>query len=307
MSIKEFNQKGNVQILWDLISEEEIFKFLTPNIQNNIYSIFLNNLQDFFVAERKNNSLVDLNKKYILLVLNYIKKNYMIQPSKITIYNEPPAKELITYEEIYNDKKSQFEKDLTKRQEEFEESMNLKTPPLPEFADKDRDKPIKEIDKILKEMQAQRNYEVEQINRTYNSSTQVDNWLKPQETSLKIEKLVNPELKLEETQNTRFSFLDSFDKNISQNNQKKSVSFSDNDQIKTFVKEKEKEIEDEEDSSIFSKLKRVNTQDNISLQIHEPNIRDPIINEDRISKIEQNITSLNEKMDIIIEILNRRN
>ena len=307
MSIKEFNQKGNVQMLWDLISEEEIFKFLTPNIQNNIYSIFLNNLQDFFVAERKNNSLVDLNKKYILLVLNYIKKNYMIQPSKITIYNEPPAKELITYEEIHNDKKSQFEKDLTKRQEEFEESMNLKTPPLPEFADKDRDKPIKEIDKILKEMQAQRNYEVEQINRTYNSSTQVDNWLKPQETSLKIEKLVNPELKLEETQNTRFSFLDSFDKNISQNNQKKSVSFSDNDQIKTFIKEKEKEIEDEEDSNIFSKLKRVNTQDNISLQIHEPNIRDPIINEHRISKIEKNITILDEKMDKIIEILNRRN
>ena len=238
MSIKEFNQKGNVQMLWDLISEEEIFKFLTPNI----YSIFLNNLQDFFVAERKNNSLVDLNKKYILLVLNYIKKNYMIQPSKITIYNEPPAKELITYEEIHNDKKSQFEKDLTKRQEEFEESMNLKTPPLPEFADKDRDKPIKEIDKILKEMQAQRNYEVEQINRTYNSSTQVDNWLKPQETSLKIEKLVNPELKLEETQNTRFSFLDSFDKNISQNNQKKSVSFSDNDQIKTFIKENETSV-----------------------------------------------------------------
>lgn len=299
MSIKEFNQKGNVQILWDLISEEEIFKFLTPNIQNNIYSIFLNNLQDFFVAERKNNSLVDLNKKYILLVLNYIKKNYMIQPSKITIHNEPPAKELITYEEIHNDKKSQFEKDLTKRQEEFEESMNLKTPPLPEFADKDRDKPIKEIDKILKEMQAQRNYEVEQINRTYNSSTQVDNWLKPQETSLKIEKLVNPELKLEETQSSRFKHINSLDQNNSLNSQKKNVSFSNDNQVNLF---NDNELDDEEDNNILSKFKKIKKEENITLQINEPKI-----NEDRISKIEKNITILDEKMDKIIEILNRRN
>ena len=42
--------------------------------------------------------------------------------------------------------------------------------------------------KILKEMQTHRNYEVEQINRTYSNTSKVDNWLKPQETSLKNEK-----------------------------------------------------------------------------------------------------------------------
>jgi hypothetical protein len=304
MSIKEFNQKENIQMLWDLISEEEIFKFLTPNIQNNIYSIFLNNLQGFYEVERKNNSLVELNKKYIILKHNYIKKNYPYQPSKITIHNEQPVKELITYEEIHSDRKSQFEKDLIRRQEEFEDSMNLKAPQVPVFADKDTDKPIKEIDKILKEMQSKRNYEVEQINRTYDSSNQVDNWLKPQETSLKNEKIVKPELKIEETQNSRFKFLNSLDQNISPNNQKKTVSFSDNDQIKTFTSDSDLSlIEHEEDNNnIFSKLKKIKKEDNLSSQIYENNI-----NEDRILKIERNISKLNDKLDKIIDLLNYKN
>jgi hypothetical protein len=185
---KQFIQPENIQMLWDIISDEEIFKFLNKSVQNSIYDIFLKNFQGFYENEKQNILLVDLNKKYILLILNYIKKTYPYQPSKIKIHNENTFKDLITYEEIHNDRQTQFEKDLSKKQEEFEDSITLKKPPLPEFADKERDKPIQEIDKILKEMIVTRNYEVEQINRTFNTSNQVDNWLKPQETSLKNEK-----------------------------------------------------------------------------------------------------------------------
>jgi len=300
MSIKQFNQNENIQMLWDIISDEELFKFLTPDIQKNVYIMFINNLQGFFDVERKNNSLnslVDLNKKYILLILNYIKKNYPYQPSKITIHNESPTKELITFEEIQNDRKSQFDRDLTKRQEEFENSMSLKVPPVPEFADPkgEKDKPIKEIDKILKEMQAQRKYEVEQINRTYNTTNQVDNWLKPQETSLKNEKMIKPELSLEETQssqNGRFKYLNSLDQNVSPNNEKKTVTFSNTDQIKTFDS-----VLEDEDINLFSKFKKINKkEDNITLQINEPK-------EDRIDKLERNIIILNEKMDKMYRML----
>ena len=104
MSIKQFTQKDNIEMLWDVVSDEEIFKFLTPDIQSKISHLFLNNIQGFYEVERtKNNTLVDINKKYILLILNHIKKTYPYQPSKIKIYNEPPLKELITYEEIQND------------------------------------------------------------------------------------------------------------------------------------------------------------------------------------------------------------
>ncbi len=115
-------------MLWDVVSDEDIFKFLSPDIQSKIYTLFISNIQGFFEVERtKTNSLVDMNKKYILLILNHIKKTYPYQPSKIKIHNEQPQlKELITFEEIQNDRKSQFEKDFNRRQEEFEDSREDK-------------------------------------------------------------------------------------------------------------------------------------------------------------------------------------
>ena len=304
MSVNVFNREDNIKMLWDVISDEDIFTFLTPDIQSKIYNLFLNNIQGFFEVERKkSNLLVDLNKKYILLILNHIKKTYPHQPSKIKIYNEQPQlKEVITFEEIQNDRKSQFEKDFNRRQEEFEDSMTLKAPPVPEFSDKESDKPIKEMDKILKEMQAQRNYEVDQINRTYNTSNQVDNWLKPQETSLKTEKFQNNVDNLEESQNhSRFKFLNEIESSLSPNNAKKNVTFSNTSEIKTFQEP------DEEELNIFSKLKKVDKKDNIKLEINEPTINQNNLNEDRISKLERNVLNLNEKVDKILALLSQRN
>ena len=301
MSINMFTKKENIQMLWDVISDEDIFRFLSPDIQSKVYNLFLNNIQGFHELERtKTNSLVDINKKYILLILNHIRKTYPYQPSKIVIHNETPLKELITFEEIQNDKKSKIDRDFNRRQEEFEDSMTLKPPAVPEFADKKTDTPIKEMDKILKEMQAQRNYEVEQINRSYNTSNQVDNWLKPQETSLKTEKF---EARMEQPQsNNRFKYLNELDQNLSP---KKNVSFSNNDVVNVFSEH------DEEDINIFSKLKKVNKEerkeDNIRLEIDESIVNDTKLNEDRIEKLERNVANLNEKMDKILAILSQRN
>jgi len=295
MSIKAFTSKDNIQMLWDLISEEEIFKFLTPDIQNNIYTVFINNIPGFFDIEKvRLQSLVDINKKYIVLILDYIQKNYPYKPGKIVIHSDPPMKELITYEEIQNERKTKLERDFTRRQEEFEDSMTLKAPHVPEFSEKDVDKPIKEIDKILKEMQAQRNYEVEKINRTYNTSEQVDNWLKPQETSLKNDKLMKTKLETDNNTNNRFKYLNSLDQNFIPNNSKKNVRFDNEDQIKIY----NSDINLVEDDEIFSKLKKVKNQENISLKIEEQNS-----NEDRISNLEKNMNNLNEKMEIILELL----
>lgn len=311
MSVSSFNTTDNIKMIWDVISDEDIFTFLTPDIQGKVYDLFLNNIQGFFEVERKKtNLLVELNKKYIVLVLNHIKKTYPYQPNKIKIFNEKPqTKELITFEEIQNDRKSQFEKDLNRRQEEFDDSMTLKAPPLPEFSDKESDKPIKEMNKILKEMQAQRNYEVNQINRTYTTSNHLDNWLKPQETSLKTEKFENNTEQLEEPQSqNRFKFLNDLnnfneiDTSLSPTNSKKNVTFSNTDIVTTFQEP------DEEDNNIFSKLKKVEKkEDNIVLQIHEQNINGTNLNDDRIAKLERNVTNLNEKIDKILALLSQKN
>ena len=161
MNINNFLNKENINTLWDVISDEEIFKFLSRDIQTKISNLFSNNIKGFFETERtKTNSLIDLNKKYILLILNHIKKSYPYQPNKIKIYDELPVnehitvKEHITVEEIQNDRKTQFEKDLQQRQQEFENIINIKVPPVPEFADKSEEIPISEMDKIIKEMTA---------------------------------------------------------------------------------------------------------------------------------------------------------
>ena len=308
MSVSSFNTTDNIKMIWDVISDEDIFTFLTPDIQGKIYNLFLNNIQGFFEVERKKtNLLVELNKKYIVLVLNHIKKTYPYQPNKIKIFNEQPqTKELITFEEIQNDRKSQFEKDFNRRQEEFDDSMTLKAPSLPDFSDKESDKPIKEMDRILKEMQTQRNYEVNQINRTYNTSNHVDNWLKPQETSLKTEKFENNREQSEQPESqSRFKFLNDLneiDTSLSPTNSKKNVTFSNTDIVTTFQEP------DEEDNNIFSKLKKVEKkEDNIILQIHEQNINGTNLNDDRIANLERNVTNLNEKIDKIISLLSQKN
>lgn len=316
MSVRQFIQKDNVNMLWEVISDEEMFKLLSRDVQSKIYQLFLTNIQGFFDSERvKTNSLVDMNKKYILLILNHIKKNYSNQSnqsnqsSKIKIYNDP-VKELITYEDIQNERKSNFERDFNKRQEEFEDFMTVKAPPVPEFADKDRDIPIKEMDKILKEMQAQRNYEVEQINRTYNNTSQTDNWLKSQETSLKTEKFTHQrDLKPGETieqqshNYSRFKFLNELQEETSPKD-KKNVSFSNIEDIKTF------NIEDEEDDNIFAKLKKVDEnkkeerRENISLHLqNEETVFEN--NEDRIAKLEREVRNINSKIDKILELLTK--
>lgn len=300
MSVRQFIQKDNVTMLWEVISDEENFKFLTRDAQANTYQLFLNNIQGFFDNEKmKTNSLVDINKKYILLILNYIKQNFNIQPNKITIHQEP-VKESITYEDIQNDRRSKFDRDLNRRQEEFEDVMTIKAPPVPEFADKESDRPIKEMDKILKEMQAQRNYEIEQINRNQNTTTQVDNWLKPQETSLKTEKFTP----IEQPENySRFKFLNQESQEGVKD--KKNVSFSNIQEIQTF------NVDDEEDDNIFSKLKKVSGKqsENIKLEMYEPNMVETNFvdeeREDRIAKLEREVKNINNKMDQIMELLSR--
>jgi hypothetical protein len=195
MTIQSFLKKDNTDTLWYVIIDEDIFKFLSREVQGKVFQVFIDNIKGFFEVEKtKTNELIDMNKKYILLILTHIKKNYPNQMhNKIKIYNEPHIKESITYEEIQNDKKTQFEKDFLKRQEEFTNAITLHVPEVPDFTDKYTDTPISEMDKMIKEITAKRNYDVEQISQNHQVQIEnADSWLKPQETSVKSDKFITP-------------------------------------------------------------------------------------------------------------------
>ena len=307
MSLKKFIQKENVNILWEVIIDEESFQFLNKTEKQNIYQIFLNNLERFYETEKnKSKTLMELNKKYILFILNYIKKTFGDKtPSKIHIQEEiipeqtninMEIKELVTNEDIKNDRKTKFQNDFNRRQEEFQEYMTLKTPEPLDFNDKQKDDgPIKEMDKLLKEMQEQRNYEIENINRTYNNTTQVDNWLKPQETSLKNEKKAggyddDSTIKTNDNNNNgkRFRFLDSTleekPKTVTWDNQDIMIESNSSNQNDANIDTTNHDTS--EDTILFSRLKKLPTDEN-----------------PRILQLEKDIKDINNKLDKIFELL----
>ena len=298
MSIQTFLKKENVDTLWDVIVDEDIFKFLSRDVQGKVFQIFVENIKGFYEIERKTSTnLIDVNKKYILLILNYIKKNYSQQiPNKIKIFEDAPVKESITYEEIQNEKKSQFEKDLQLRQQEFTNAMALPVPDVPEFSDKFTEGPISEMDKMIKEMTAKRNYDVEQINRAnQHSMGNADNWLKPQETSVKTEKINSQRLPPSQS---RFS---SDNEIIDMQPKGKNVTWGENEE---FNIPNLQQIAEED--NIFKKLKKVPSNlENITLSMNEINAPSQI--EERLTHIEQTLESYNTKMEQILELLQNRN
>ena len=156
------------------------------------------------------------------------------------------------------------------------------------------------MDKIIKEMTEKRNYEVEQINYSYKSDiNNVNNWLKPQETSIKTEKLIQEE---NFKNNSRVKNLEKQENNLL----KKNVTWGINKEFK--LASSNLENIDEIEANIFSKLKKVSKKeeiiDNIKLTIEENTNENT--NENKIIYLENEIKSINKKIDIIIELLQNK-
>lgn len=334
MNVTFFLNNENVKVLWDVIIDEDIIKRQSREFQENILNLFRSNIKGFYdVESKKTNNLVDMNKKYILLILNHANKqiaqNSKPEYRKIKILDELPQKkvnELITYEEIQNDKRSQFDKDLNRRQEEFTNSMALPVPPVPKFTDNLEDGPITEIEKAIKELTSQRNYDVEQINKSNNTnlSSNTDNWLKPQETSLKNDK-IQP-IQNGNINGSRLKYIKVDDTNIEnqvisldrekQMSPKKNVTWDlkpynfneGKDELLNEIKITMEEIENEpdndnnvndEDANIFKLLKKVPVKS-------ETNIKNET-NEDKIAVLQTEVKTLNSKLDLILELLKNKN
>ena len=318
--ITNFLNKDNVKILWDVISDEDIIKNQSLDFKENMFNLFTSNIRGFYdIESKKSNNLVELNKKYIMLVLNHsnkvIKNSMSTEIKKIKISNETPnnVNELITYEEIQNDRRSQFDKDLNKRQEEFTSAMSLPVPPVPKFTDSLDDGPISEMEKAIQEITAQRNYDVEQINRNNNNlieNSSVDNWLKPQETSVKTDKFVQPIQNNNNGNRLKYIKIDNSDidntiyqnqvidlGNKEQESPKKNVTWGKNEfynkneanEIKLEMEEMEKD--NDNDNDIFKLFKKI------------PNKQETT--EEKISLLQQDIKNLNSKLDNILDLLNR--
>jgi hypothetical protein len=187
----EFIASENVELLWEIIMEEDIVKVIPKNRINEFRQFYIGQIKqysEYVVGRNPNIPLVKINQDFIT---GFIKK---IQPSpppqqQQQQQSQTKTKELYTAEEIQTDKRSQFESELTRKQNEFKNAMTVPVPEIPNFGDQ-LDKPIgSAMDQLIAKTLAERNYDVQMIQKqNANGVANVEQFLKSQETSVKVDK-----------------------------------------------------------------------------------------------------------------------
>ena len=159
MSVNTFLLDVNKQMVWDLIQDEFILNEHSHETVQRISDVFNTNIKGFYESEKnKSVDLFDLNKKYILTILGYINNNILKPKQKPNMVEE----KYYTHEDIQNDKRSQFDKELNVKKSEFTNAITQKIPPVPNFSDT-VDEPIVEMEEAVRKMVEQRKYDIDQI------------------------------------------------------------------------------------------------------------------------------------------------
>ena len=293
----DFLKENNIRLLWEVLMDADILRSKPKELIEWILQIFQNNLVPFYENEKKiPQNLVSFNKKYISLMMDMIVQLINKQLNPINLAKIPEKKDLITYEEIQEERKSVFEREFNKKQQEFQQSVTLPTPPVPQFGDKleEEKPPISELERRIQQTLKERNFDLE--NRNY-LSTDIKNpndWLNPQETSVKKEKgLVNANanVKVNVLEN-KIKYIKIEEPLIKENiiqpiqldEPTKHIKWSENLEESYYIPNI-----DRKQDSIFSKLKTI------------PSTKDTnyLLKDVRIQQLEDEIQILYQKIDVI--------
>jgi hypothetical protein len=185
----EFITSENVELLWEIIMEEDIVKVIPINRINEFRQFYIGQVKQYYeLVGASNLPLVRMNQDFIS---GFMKKLQPIPPQQTqqTQQTPPKKKEFYTSEEIQTDKRSQFDSELTRKQNEFKNAMTVQVPEIPKFGDQ-LDKPLgSAMDILIAKTLAERNYDVQMIqNQNASSVGNVEKFLKSQETSVKVDK-----------------------------------------------------------------------------------------------------------------------
>jgi len=191
-NVSEFIKPDNVEILWEVILDENVINTNDPNQITNIKNYFNNQLRTYYEGEKMNPNafnLFQLNKNFISNFITNIHTQQNQQKPQLTLKNPSVTSgsqqkpDLVTSEDIHTDRKNKFDNDLAARVNEFQNAMALPIPEAPKFSDK-LDKPINEMEALIAQTLAQRNFEIEQIHKGTNKND-AEKWLKGEITSIK--------------------------------------------------------------------------------------------------------------------------
>ena len=294
MSIQTFLTNQNMKLLWDVLMENELFQNKQRDFLFKINTLFNENISDFYEKEKtKSFSLLELNKKFITLFINHIQQLNSKPGNKSN--NSNNSNTFITHQEIQANRINEFEKNLNLVKQDFTNAMALPVPPTPEFKDK-IEEPMTELEIEIKKTMAQRNYDIEVIHNNiqtlsneFTTGNNSSNWLQPQETSIKKEKLSFSKKPVKyikiENNNLDNTILkkDIIDLNPNKN---KHISWN----LDTFNDVKDKGIQEVDENNLFKKLKKVEIENTFS----EPSnfVKRMDVLETRLEKIEEMLKTI---------------
>ena len=216
-----FLSDNNVKMLWEIILDDDIVVNKNRDEITQINRIFLSVAQQFYDKEKNlHQTLIGMNKKFISVIVNILNQNFP-KPKPLVIHEKETIP--ITAEEIQKSRENEFEQEFKRKQNEFTRAMSLPVPETPKFSDNARDEPISELDIIIKRTIAERNLEMQQITNNFNKS-EVENWIKSSETSVRVEKLRENE---NATKKIKLENLMDYDVPSEENIKQKNVSWAD--------------------------------------------------------------------------------
>jgi hypothetical protein len=272
-SSSNFLKKENIALLWEVISEDDIMREKNELFQSQVYTLFTNNLEGFHDSYRgQSMTLINMNKTYIRLIINYIHNNHSLE------------KEREKEKEKENKDKSKFEMDLTRKQNEFTSAMTKPVPPVPKFSDK-IDEPMSEMALAIKLAQEQRNYDTEQVKKSFNSSNNTE-WLKSQETSVQNEKMTKVTKKYIKIHNKEENVDNGV---IDLESREKHISWQEQDSLTEIIPDLP--FQDNMLEGLFSKLKKVNPTPTP---------------DDAVMSLTDKVDALTSKVNLILQILSEK-
>ena len=233
-NVSKFLNKQNLKLLWEVLLDELKIDPTNKSVLTNIRTVFESNINPFIknISVNSNVQLVNLNKQFlsqVVIAVNRLFPNLRREQDfkRIQISSEEvmsPYK----IEDIHEARQDDFENQLKIKRNEFENSINLQKPKEMDFTEKIDDGKIKEMDTLIAETIARRNFDIEQINKVTNLNVEdPENWLNPQ----KITKNTDTKPNEQKQEKQDFNFYSKLKLKQIEPNTKKNVTWDDDNLV----------------------------------------------------------------------------
>lgn len=195
-NLQQFKTVKNVNMLWEVLLDELKINHQNTSLVSNVRSVFENNISLFLSKANPNSGLMNLNKIFLSQIVTAVNRlfpniNQQQQSTKLINISDEIVNEPYKVEDIQSARQTEFEAQLNQKRSEFENLTTHKKPKEVDFSDKAEISKIKEMEALIAETIAKRNFEIDQINTNMNAninSVSSDEWLKPNNTSVRAEK-----------------------------------------------------------------------------------------------------------------------